>query len=319
MFFTDYWALPKGHENIDFVDIRCNGDVHLFIDPERIALSQHPFAVDAQRAIEDFFDTLCRAANARDDGTLYHLCSFGQEPNETHFGMSTYHSRGKGSSLDILMPIVDEMIERGLFDSNLVTQLSDLHLWTPNFHYDRLSDLTTNIVRRVLVDYTWEQYKLLGLPLPDYNEVYEAPYWDTDNHRWTTCAFPRLCCDDYPILLVPKMFVGRQMLSSPSELLQKYALSYRQQEHLAQRSARCHVKIRRNGEEVLTPPTKRELYDTEVKGTPAKGYLLNLGREYPQMVRELHRDHTLQFATREIFMSDYELDRLLYGHIAFAG
>lgn len=318
MFITDYYALERGHRNIDFVDIHYDGDVRLFIDPERIAFSQHPVAIEAHHAIEDFFDTLCRAANAHNDDALNHLCAFGQEPNETHLGMSTYRSRGRGSSLDILKPIVEDMMEKGLFDDNLVTQLSDLHLWTPNFHYDRLSDLTTSIIRRVLVDYTWEQYRLLGLPLPDYDETYEAPCWSTERHCWTVCTFPKFCCDGFPILLVPKEFVGRQMLSSPSELLQKYALSYRQQEHLAKRSDYCHIKTKRNGEEVLMPPTKREIYDTEVKGSSAKRYLLNLGREYPQMVREFHRDHTPQFSTRDIFMSDYELDRFIYGHIAIA-
>lgn len=125
--------------------------------------------------------------------------------------------------------------------------------------------------------------------------------------------------DGFPILLVPKEFVGRQTLSSPSELLQKYALRYRQEEHLAQRSDYCHIKTRRSGERVLVPPTKRELYDVEVRETPAKEYLLHLGHEYPQMVRELHRDHTPRFSTRDIFMSDYELDRFIYGPLAIAG
>lgn len=320
MNFTNYHRMGiDSHSDIDFVDVHFDGDVRLYIDPERITLSQHPFAVRAQHVIKDYFDTLCRAAVTRNRRALAHLLAYGKEPNETHLGMSAFHSCGRGCSVDILMPIVDDMIDSGLFDDRLVTQLSDLHLWTPNFHYDRLSDLTTNIIRHVLVDYTWEQYKLLGLPLPDVDEVYRAPYWDTNSHRWAECTFPCFYCKGYPVLLVPKVFVGRQMLSSPSELLQKYALSYRQQEHLAQRSGYCHVKTRRNGEEVLTPPTKRELYDVEVKGAPAKGYLLNMGREYPQMVRELHRDHTPQFSTREIFMSDYELDIMLYDRIAFAG
>ena len=312
MNFTNYMNIPiTGHADIDFVDIHVDSDNNLYIDPERILLSDHPFARIANEAIGDFFNALCETASRRDDTSLYRLLSFGREPNETHLGLSTFHSCGKGTTPEIMMPIVHDMIVSGMFDVGLVTQLSDLHLWTPNFHYDRLSDLTTNIIRSVLVEYTHMQYHIWGLPFQT-GDYHKAPTWDVPSHKWIIGDYPQFLSGGYPILLVPKAFVGRYMLSSPSELLQKYALRYRQQEHLDRQTAHCHLKVKKNGDEVWTPPTRRELYSLEVKGQPMKEYLRQVGNTHPYMVRELHADHRIPAPRKAVTMSDYELDCLLY-------
>lgn len=312
MNFTTYMDMPiMGHADIDFADVHVDGDNPLYIDPERIMLSDHPFAAAAYEAISDFFDVLCQASAERNDARLYRLLSFGHEPNETHLGLSSFRSCGRGTTPEIMMPIVHDMIRSGLFDAGLVTQLSDLHLWTPNFHYDRLSDLTTNIIRSVLVEYTYSQYHMWALPLPT-KDYHSAPTWDVQSHSWIMEDFPHFLSGRYPTLLVPKSFVGRRMLSSPGELLHKYALRYRQQEHLDERTDYCHRKTRKNGNDVWTPPTKRELYHLEVKGQPAKKYLRQVGTAHPNMVRELHADHLNSTPRKPITMSNSALDYLLY-------
>ena len=203
------------------------------------------------------------------------------------------------------------MINSGMFDMGLVTQLSDLHLWTPNFHYDRLSDLTTNIIRSVLVEYTHLQYEAWGIPLTT-EDYHHAPTWDIMSHSWVIESYPCFLTGRYPTLLVPKAFVGQHMLSSPGELLHKYALRYRQQEHLDEQSDYCHLKVRKNGDEIWMPPTKREIYSLEVNGLSAKEYLRQIGGAHPFMVQELHADHRRPGPRRAITMSNHELDCLLY-------
>ncbi len=44
MNFTGYHKMPiYSHRNIDFVDTLIDGDVPLYIDPERVAFSSHPY------------------------------------------------------------------------------------------------------------------------------------------------------------------------------------------------------------------------------------------------------------------------------------
>lgn len=318
MNFTKLMGITvRGHADIDFVDVHVDADTRLYIDPERIALSRHPFALAASEAIDDFFSELCHAAAAHDKVAVYQLLSYGREPNETHLGLSTSRSRGRGTTPEILMPIVEDMISMGLFDAGLVTQLGDLQLWTPNFSHDRLSDLVTNIVRSVLVKYTYEQYDVWHLPLPQACHR-RAPMWDVREHCWVTYDFPHFLSGPFHTLLVPKAFVGQYMLSSPGELLSIYALRYRQQQHLDEHSDYCHHTVKENGNEVWKPPTKRELYALEVKGRPAKAYLREMGHEHPYMVRELHADHRSPTPRRAITMSDAELDSILYAQTEIA-
>lgn len=241
-----------------------------------------------------------------DENALYHLLSFGREPNETHLGLSSSRSCGRGTSPEIVLPIIREMLRKRLFNSGLITELSDLQLWTPNFGPDRLSDLTTNIIRGVLYDFTLEQYEALWIPRSDESQIQVA--WNPQSHRWEQHAFPKLCANRHQVLLVPKDFVGRNMLSSPGELLQKYALSYRQKEHLDERSHLCRRRTDKYGRETWTPPTKKELRQIEVIGQSEKEYMLRLGYRHPQMVRELHVDNRHS----SCFMSDEDLDYLLY-------
>ena len=299
------------HHTIDFIDIRLETDTALYLDSERAVLSNHPFSASASRCIDDFFSSLYDAALAQNELMLYRILSFGREPNETHLGLSTSRSCGKGTSPEILMPIIKNMIHMGLFERGLVTQLGDLHLWTPNFGYDRLSDLTTNVIREVLYDYTLEQYKHWSIDLHGARTSTSA-VWNPTTHRWEQREFPELLSDGFRTLLVPKVFVGRSMLSSPGQLLQKYALSYRQREHLDKRSSLCHKKTDREGKETWIPPTKKEIRAFEIKGHPEKAFLLEMGRRYPQMVNELHTDHKLTRRRAQMSLSDYELDALLY-------
>lgn len=313
MNFSDFHQLGIcGHRDIDFVDIRLETDTALYADPERIALSGHPYALQALSCIDDFFNTLYSVALTQDQFALYRLLSFGREPNETHLGLSEFRSCGRGTSPEILLPIVESMIQTGLFERGLVKQLGDLHLWTPNFGYDRLSDLTTNIIREVLYDYTLEQYNHWGIDLSDCKTVVSVA-WNPSTHSWVYKRFPELISDDARTLLVPKAFVGRSMLSSPGQLLQKYALKYRQQEHLDELSDLCHKKTDRSGRDIWTPPTKKELRSFELKGRSEKAFLLEMGYRYPRMVDELHTDHKPLGRDQACTMSDYALDLLLYG------
>ena len=111
MNFSTFLRLPiTGHKDIDFVDIRLETDTSLYVDPERIALSNHPISASASHCIDDFFATLCQVAAERNSKRLYDMLSFGREPNETHLGLSASRSQGRGTSPEILMPIVEESL-----------------------------------------------------------------------------------------------------------------------------------------------------------------------------------------------------------------
>ena len=140
--------------------------------------------------------------------------------------------------------------------------------------------------------------------------------WDMANHDWYYVDIPLFHCGHSSILLVPKAFVGQQLLSTPGKLLQKYALTFRQQEHLNMDSALCHRKELKDGHVRIDPPTKKELRQKEMVDCSEKQYLRDIGFRNTDMVRKMHSDHS---RSRDFDMiSDERLDNMLYRKFQWA-
>ena len=313
--FAKTHSLPvSGHREIDFVDVPINTDVRLYMDVERIMHDPSFIAERSRICINDFFHTLAQAAAAEDMDTLYHLLSYGNEPNETHLGLSRYHSRGNGVSAEILMPIIEDMIHLGLFKQNLVQGLSDLHLLTPRFGSDRLSDLVTNIIRIPLHAFTRAQYNTWGIPYNQDDRSYKCPAWDLGQHNWVMTNLPSFKTLGNPVLLTPKTFVGTTLLSTPEQLFRRYALAYAQEQHLAELGPLCTIYTNREGKVKVRKPSKKVLQHDILQNESYKQYIYLSALSHPEMLPN-YRQYVQTLATSgDVFLSDSALDNLLYYH-----
>ena len=79
--------------------------------------------------------------------------------------------------------------------------------------------LQQNIIREPLINYTREQYKHWGILDMDKSTTVSCT-WNSTIHQWEEKEFPQITSGKRQTLLVPKVFVGKSMLSSPGELLQ---------------------------------------------------------------------------------------------------
>lgn len=311
--FSKLYNLPiSGHRDIMFVDVPCDTDIPLYCDPDRIMHSSGIIADLASAQINDFFDVLMDRAAQRDIDQVYSLLSFGHEPNETHLGFSQRVSNGRGVSAEILIPIIKDMIRLGLFDYHLVKSPSDLHLLTPNFGPDRLSDLVTNVIRASLHAFTRMQFDFWNIPYNDSYLCYELPAWDTELHQWTVTQLPIFPALGKPILLTPKSFVGTALLSSPEQILQKYALGYAQTDHFQMRSALCPVRTDRRGNTIYRKPSKRDVRRWELRDCSCKKYIRDQALIHPEMLPSYRQDIFNRALNANVFMSDSDLDKLLY-------
>ena len=305
--FSSYCGMDiTGHADIDFVDIPVNTDVRLYVDPERIALSQNPYAEAANLCIEDFFNALCATVHAKDKDQVHELLLFGHEPNETHMGLSKAVSCGRGVSAEILEPIISDLFTKRLIDDAIVRQLGDLAIFTPNFGSDRLSDLCVNVIRGQLYAFTHSQLAVWNIKCPMITA--EVPVWNLDYHHWEThlLSFPEI--DGKPLMLCPKDFVGAKMLLTPGEFLQKQVLEYRQEVLLEERSPLCRKRTYKNGRYAILPPTKKDIRDTEMGDMTSKDYLRNNTLKYPELLQQYRMNQGRLNAQ----MSNDELDYLLY-------
>lgn len=54
MNISNYFNLPRGHSNFDFVDINTDYDTELFIDPCLIEIINTPFSYEAMYTLNDY-------------------------------------------------------------------------------------------------------------------------------------------------------------------------------------------------------------------------------------------------------------------------
>lgn len=83
---TEYLGIPKGHREIDFVDIDLNRDTLLFIDPSLIDIKRNEWAQKAARCVHSYFDELYDAYKEKNIQKQYRLYSYAHEINSTKLG-----------------------------------------------------------------------------------------------------------------------------------------------------------------------------------------------------------------------------------------
>lgn len=314
--FSYIFGLPEHrHSALDFADVQIGTDNRLFVDPARIhlaALAGDPWAAEADDLVQSFFNALYAAAEQRDFDAVRRLTSNTcGELNETHLGWSHDVPRGNGASFPLIFSAIKHMIDNGLFEMDLVDSLADVPILADRIDADRLSDWTTNIIWPVLRDFTYAQYKKYGLA------NFQSPcvprfIWDSDSAAWRVISVRDLYCNGSRIWLCPKKFLHKQLLMSTESFLREQVLVYRQAVHLDQKSSLCRSKELKDGRTILMEPYKKDIIAAELRGNSYTQYARDNAKERPTLLRDYHRGFEFQPGKSDYFISDEELDRILY-------
>lgn len=224
--FSEYFKLNKQQSELDFVDIPISGqDIGLFIDPYSIARRQDPWLQESSQLIYDFFDQMLDLIKLNRRADALRLLDGLHESNETRLG---YSPRNKGAG-------IGKKQSRELYDALLtanaihrITEVSEFNLMIPGIDRDKVSDMTTNVIKEFLIEYTQIQCELYGI------KTYDKPVNNLLNKHtfeWSN-DFRKLPIDPQgmPIILVPKTIVRIIPSLNADEYYQKYILEYLQEE-----------------------------------------------------------------------------------------
>jgi hypothetical protein len=86
----------------------------------------------------------------------------------------------------------------------IITALEETELMIDGISDDKISDLTTNIIRGHLVEYTRDQCQLYGI---ETEQVAIPPIFDTDSMEWEERFVNLPVWNNRPVVLVPKSIV----------------------------------------------------------------------------------------------------------------
>src|SRR5947209_17035855 len=99
------------------------------------------------------------------------------------------------------MQLIRAILSSKAYKSGLLSDLSEMSLYVDGIDRDKISDLTTNIIRSLLVEYTQEQCDLYGIETQRYAG---PPLWEETRREWVAQEVQLPFIRSDPVLLVPK-------------------------------------------------------------------------------------------------------------------
>ena len=147
-------------------------------------------------------------------GLMAHL----REPRETYLGVSEEDPKGRGVGRKQAMQLINAILSSKAYKSGLLSDLSEMALYVDGINRDKISDLTTNVIRALLVEYTQEQCELHGVETRRYSG---PPLWDEPRREWVAQEVQLPFIHSDPILLVPKYIVRRKLALESQEFYNK--------------------------------------------------------------------------------------------------
>ena len=280
MRISQHFSLNKSQYELDFVDIDTDEDLPLFLDPYFLSIRNDNWSINAVRTIQSFFSHFLMLVRSGNEDRARELFSHLHEPNETCLGMSKGMPSGRGIGMQDADDIFESIIKSEAVKTGILEHLEDTRLFVEGVGKDKISDMTTNIIRKDLIEYTQQQCKLWGIPLS--SNVPTGDIWDKVHRRWTNEYSDMLIVDGKKILLVPKAVVSYTDKHTPEQYTQHFVLNFLQHEHLRMNSALVQTKKYKDGTEKKFV-TKKSIKESTIID---KEFLKNFTENYPEVFRE---------------------------------
>jgi hypothetical protein len=280
--FSKYFSLGVSQHELDFVDVSNEFDTPVYVDPYAIEIRDDLWAEEASANVRSFFSEILEALRADELDHAANLMSHLREPRETFLGVSKGEPQGRGVGHGQAAQLIRAIAQSKAFASGIISDLSEMALYVEGVDRDKVSDLTTNIIRGHLVDYTQQQCELHGIETERYSG---PPLWDKASKNWVSQIVQLPYIKGDPVLLVPKYIVRRKLSLDSQEFYNKQLTDFLVDEHFRANDALVHV-IR----------GRRKVFKTEVReATPkSKSMIADMVVEHPHLLetyKELAKQH----------------------------
>jgi len=273
--FSEHYGLRKCQAELDFVDIPLDTDIRLFVDPYALTVETDPWFIECSNLVIGFFERVIGSIRAGDEATVAHMLLNLHEPNETHLGFSSGRPSGRGVGTDQARDLYERLQDSRAAQTGLLKDLTDCELVIPGISSDKISDMTINILRGKLVEYTGLQCSQLGLPT---RRVGSGRYWDPQRRNWVNRYAALPVYRDRRIVLVPKAGVRYRLAADYQEYYRGFVLDYLQAEHLHAGSSL--VTLLKSGRRKVFKKDLRTEYPC------TKENLFEFSKEHPEVLDE---------------------------------
>lgn len=272
--FCEHFGLPHSQAEVDFVDIDLETDIPLYVCPYAIEIRTDDWSASCGDLIRSFFAEVLAQLRAGDDARVEHLLGNLHEPNETRLGQSIGRPAGRGVGPNKSMLLGEALRNSRAYDTGLLNDISETELFIHGVGRDTISDLTTNIIRGKLAEYTLGQCDLHGVPVHNVRNI--GPSWNPVRRNWEARTYRLPVHNGRPILLVPKTSVRFRMSIDSQEFYNFHMVEFLQAEYLHAGGALVHTF--KNGNQTVYKKSVKEHHPF------IKDDLAAFVREHPQVL-----------------------------------
>lgn len=260
---SEFFKLPKGHNNFEFVDVDTSKDTELFIDPCLIESNHNSFCKNAMITLNDYFDSfynLYRKNSTTTEKT--ELFCHAHEINATKLGYGS-GDNGKAKTADGMIATFGSI--KSLIDSSVpLSKAIDLNIFIPDFAEDCLSDMLTNILFFQLSNFTLEQCKKYQIDTKPVAKSYY--YWNAVSHKWEIYRGNGLYINNKFVLLVPKYIVRHKFYYNVDQYFSMVILEKMKEEQTTYDSnGKAHTPTKKSLKEKLLRTHNDVLHISEDK------------------------------------------------------
>lgn len=277
--FSKIFKINKAQAELDFVDVPIIKDIRLFIDPFAISQRRDPWSLECHRLIKIFFQMIIESIRSGNERKARELLLHLREPNETRFGFSSSRPQGAGIGNLQAQQLYAAIKDSSAVKTGFLHSLEECELMIDGISRDKISDLTTNIIRKKLEEYTISQCDLFNVPV---QQVALAPYFSAEQCCWVADYYNLPVHNEKPILLVPKFAARHSMVYDSGKYYNHYILNFLQAETLSAGSSL--VRTLKNGKFVVYKKELKNLFPF------SKEYLFSFSKNHPDILAKYRND-----------------------------
>ena len=192
--------------DVDFVIPRAGIDLPIGIDPFLLYKSRNQGLLALHQQLLDAFNAGVDAIRRRDVATARVLFDY-PEVAELGFGYTHRGKRGSGVGSHLAGLIIETLTHSPALQHRGIRHVEEMQLVSAGIGPDRVSDISANILKRYLIEYTQRQCVIWQIPLFEGTPLRHV--YNPASHEWEDGYFdlPLSPVDGTPILLVPRRIV----------------------------------------------------------------------------------------------------------------
>lgn len=273
---STYFKLNKSQLELDFVDVFIDTDIDLFVDPYFISRNNDEWSKKASDEIRDFFQKIIENINSNPQ-LCKNMLNKLNEPNETRLGLSRGKPQGKGVSGKQANDLYNKLSKSEAVKTGFIQDISECELMVEGIGADKISDITINIIRKYLIEYTQEQCINHGI------QMYRVPsgfIWNSNSERWENTYVNLPCINGSKLILIPKWIVVQEPTMNANDYYNKEVLEYLQREHVNANSSL--VETLKSGEKRVTKKALKEQEEYKMR----KDFLYKMSNDHPELLEE---------------------------------